>query len=286
MSEHPKRSLCPRKPCHECDALQIDRLKAELEVARWVPGAWACPTCSFSMTKNVIDMAAGEIGASLDRSREVCPNEGSTMLPVSWTQWADNTSEGLQELAEQRNVAELALKEITELAGPGGDDTPFGRVESMLSSLTAELQEERTRLDLYANRRGHVQLVDDMRAAQAELKEAHGALSMAYGQKYLILEEKKEAVDALKESREKNENALSSAKHYDAKWCETMRELDRLREEFRRQEKKWAVEVDHAHSVAEEARGELSVVTAGRVGLQREVERLKAELLKTKKGEG
>lgn len=43
---------------------------------------------------------------------------------------------GWQEAIEQRARAErlqLALDEISELCGPGGDDTPFGRVESALS---------------------------------------------------------------------------------------------------------------------------------------------------------
>lgn len=40
-------------------------------------------------------------------------------------------------------LAELRLAEISELVGPGGDGSPFGRVESMLAVLTGERDEAR-----------------------------------------------------------------------------------------------------------------------------------------------
>jgi hypothetical protein len=49
----------------------------------------------------------------------------------------------------RREVAALReqLAEISELVGPGGDGTPFGRVESMLCTLSSSLADETARAD-------------------------------------------------------------------------------------------------------------------------------------------
>jgi hypothetical protein len=52
----------------------------------------------------------------------------------------------LVEAEHKLDEALLELGEIRELCGPGGDDTARGRVESMLSSLTAERDEARAEL--------------------------------------------------------------------------------------------------------------------------------------------
>ena len=49
----------------------------------------------------------------------------------------------LQRVIEERDKAKLALEEISELVGRGGDNTPFGRVESMLMTLTGERDDAR-----------------------------------------------------------------------------------------------------------------------------------------------
>ncbi len=64
----------------------------------------------------------------------------------------DARESGWIEAHEQRCRAdslEARMGEIAELCGPGGDDTPFGRVESMLASLTdraAQAEAERDAL--------------------------------------------------------------------------------------------------------------------------------------------
>jgi hypothetical protein len=48
------------------------------------------------------------------------------------------TKADLARVTTERDAARVALDEIAELVGPGGDDTPFGRVESALMYLTTE----------------------------------------------------------------------------------------------------------------------------------------------------
>lgn len=70
--------------------------------------------------------------------------------------------------------ARLALAEISELVGPGGDDTPFGRVESLMSRLTGERDE--------AVAEAHQRLVvveAERDAVIARAEQAEGALADA-----------------------------------------------------------------------------------------------------------
>jgi len=66
--------------------------------------------------------------------------------------------QALNELKEVRGsllgLARRELEEICELTGPGGDDTPFGRVESVISELAMvreELAIERDRAHRYSH---------------------------------------------------------------------------------------------------------------------------------------
>ncbi len=50
------------------------------------------------------------------------------------------------EQAEEITLLESQLAEISELAGPGGDDTPKGRVEFMLCAMTGRNEEQAAEL--------------------------------------------------------------------------------------------------------------------------------------------
>jgi chromosome segregation ATPase len=48
--------------------------------------------------------------------------------------------DALDEVASERNLLRSKLEEISELFGPGGDNTPFGRAESALAALVAHAE--------------------------------------------------------------------------------------------------------------------------------------------------
>jgi len=66
----------------------------------------------------------------------------------------------------EHDESRLALCEIAELVGPGGDDTPFGRVESMLSDLTGERDDAITERDAAIARAEKAEA--DLRKADAD----------------------------------------------------------------------------------------------------------------------
>lgn len=45
-----------------------------------LPGEWECPRCGFGLSKRVLRASDGAVGINLSRKREVCPNDGVTLV--------------------------------------------------------------------------------------------------------------------------------------------------------------------------------------------------------------
>lgn len=74
----------------------------DTEVIEPIPGCWTCPRCGFDLSKNVISMAQGAIGADPRLSREECPNDGQLLvqkLGVLATIWRPPLAEMLERVA-------------------------------------------------------------------------------------------------------------------------------------------------------------------------------------------
>lgn len=69
-----------------------DRLIAELanDSRLFVPGLWECTQCVFALTRTTIDVESGGMGTTAaDREEpELCPNDGSQMVRISWEKHA------------------------------------------------------------------------------------------------------------------------------------------------------------------------------------------------------
>ena len=43
---------------------------------------WKCPKCGFVLHKMFLRASDGAVGIDLSTAREVCPNDGTTLLPM------------------------------------------------------------------------------------------------------------------------------------------------------------------------------------------------------------
>lgn len=104
----------------------------------YIPGEWSCPKCVFTLQKNNLHAYSMTVSANTDTAREVCPNDGATLVRVTWEERAKEAQAlYLEEVKrseyqrEQRNMrhgawleekaradtAEMELKEIRARAG-------------------------------------------------------------------------------------------------------------------------------------------------------------------------
>jgi protein gp37 len=48
---------------------------------------WKCPNCRFILQKCFLRASDGAVGINSERVREVCPNDGATLRPLSMIDW-------------------------------------------------------------------------------------------------------------------------------------------------------------------------------------------------------
>lgn len=92
--------------------VHVDECLDALEEAEHVPGQWACPKCEFRLTKNLLDPGTMGVSVDVSQSREVCPNDGKTMRPVTWEEYVDDLAEGQEALVDERNAARKELEAL------------------------------------------------------------------------------------------------------------------------------------------------------------------------------
>ena len=70
----------------------------------YVPGAWRCLTCGFSLCQATIFMSSGEIGCTREQvmnlTGESCPNDGAPMARVTWRDRAEENRKWGESLME------------------------------------------------------------------------------------------------------------------------------------------------------------------------------------------
>lgn len=54
----------------------------------YVPGEWICPKCAFTLQKNFLYAMTGAVGTNNENVREVCPNDGVTLVRQTWEEQA------------------------------------------------------------------------------------------------------------------------------------------------------------------------------------------------------
>lgn len=62
----------------------------------YVPGVLRCPQCSFELTKATLFVGLGEIGLTREQAyckSEPCPNDGTPMVKVRWSERAQQNYE-------------------------------------------------------------------------------------------------------------------------------------------------------------------------------------------------
>lgn len=50
----------------------------------WLPGQWLCQKCGFSLCKSIMYTSDGSIGANKSPLNEICPNDGTLMVPMTF----------------------------------------------------------------------------------------------------------------------------------------------------------------------------------------------------------
>lgn len=81
--------------CREREALRATIRRLETEV--YVPGSWQCPKCNFGYTKTNYYTGSGTFQTNTDQPDIRCPNDGETLVPVTWKERCLDAKEGLKE---------------------------------------------------------------------------------------------------------------------------------------------------------------------------------------------
>lgn len=85
---------------------------SQLEEKQYVPGVWRCDTCNFQVSKNVMNVANGTVGADRSEDLEGCPNDGLMMRRVTWEQYCTQTDAAFMSQVEAREAAEKRVAEL------------------------------------------------------------------------------------------------------------------------------------------------------------------------------
>lgn len=82
------------------------RLTVLTDAEIYVPGSWACPKCGFVLSKNFMSAQTGQVGVNNEDIREVCPNDGVTLVRETWRSRAEGLGKMLtDELQARRRAA-------------------------------------------------------------------------------------------------------------------------------------------------------------------------------------
>lgn len=64
--------------------IELGAAVAKLQIDQWIKGQWQCPTCKFTLSKNVLSVRDGNVYANAEPFNEICPNDGAIMRPLTY----------------------------------------------------------------------------------------------------------------------------------------------------------------------------------------------------------
>lgn len=96
-------------------------------------GEWKCPKCRFHLSKRLLRASDGAVGINTEEVREVCPNDGATLIP-------DDDPE--------------SPEDILARAQADYDNTADAEEAERLADMTERIMEALERSDLRIHRRG------------------------------------------------------------------------------------------------------------------------------------
>lgn len=69
--------------------LSCEPLLGAVDLSGWVTdtGVWKCPNCRYTLQKCYLRASDGAVGPNTEQVREVCPNDGATLRPLSLIDW-------------------------------------------------------------------------------------------------------------------------------------------------------------------------------------------------------
>jgi hypothetical protein len=94
------------------------------------PGQWICRTCGFRLSTMLLRASDGAVGIDVRPVEDICPNDGSSMRPVTWKEDALNSDRVGIEQMKRADAAEARLRELCdEIAAdlsPGNENVKQG----------------------------------------------------------------------------------------------------------------------------------------------------------------
>jgi len=69
--------------------LSCEPLLGAVDLSGWATdtGVWKCPNCRYTLQKCYLRASDGAVGLNTEQVREVCPNDGATLRPLSLIDW-------------------------------------------------------------------------------------------------------------------------------------------------------------------------------------------------------
>ncbi len=69
--------------------LSCEPLLGAVDLTRWLSpdGEWRCPACPYKLHKRLLRACDGSVGLDTSTAREVCPNDGRTLIPNPQLSW-------------------------------------------------------------------------------------------------------------------------------------------------------------------------------------------------------
>lgn len=88
--------------------VELQARVAEAEADRYVPGVWRCPACTFQLTRSVLYVKSGTVGADIGPLIQHCPNDEVAMERVTWKEYAKNIATVCEQQIKRAYDAEQA----------------------------------------------------------------------------------------------------------------------------------------------------------------------------------
>ena len=83
---------------------------AEAKAGLYIPGAWHCEKCTFSLSLSLLHAKSGNISPNLSHEAPVCPNDGAPMIRETWQHRCESLSEMFRNWSAQRAILSKAVK--------------------------------------------------------------------------------------------------------------------------------------------------------------------------------
>lgn len=110
---------------HVEEAARLEAEVARLEQLVYVPGMLKCKKCGFVLSKRILYMGSGTIGA--DNEPDCCPNDGAPMWRVS-----------------ERELREEQFKDLLGIRNETLESVALMAEEKLLHAFAAEVRERKT----------------------------------------------------------------------------------------------------------------------------------------------